>query len=110
MPRVFTGQVAIPGDQVEAYLAALAEEARCPFRQYLEGLRAEFEQYLAARYTRRTARKHVQRRLATSSVTPACSWRGWWPPSGSAGCAGASPMPCAGTRVGILRGPRRGGG
>ena len=53
MPQVFTGQVAIPGDQVEAYLAALAEaeEARRPFRQHLEGLRAEFEQHLAAQYT-----------------------------------------------------------
>jgi hypothetical protein len=62
MPRVFTGQVAIPGDQVEAYLAALAEaeEARRPFQHYLEGLRAEFEQHLAARYSRKTVRKHAQ--------------------------------------------------
>ncbi len=62
MPRVFTGKVAIPGDQIEAYLAALAEaeEARRPFRQQLEGLRAEFEQHLAARYSRKTVRKHAQ--------------------------------------------------
>ena len=62
MPRVFTGKVAIRGDQVEGYLAALAEaeEARRPFRQHLEGLRAEFEQHLAARYSRKTVRKHVQ--------------------------------------------------
>ncbi len=62
MPRVFTGKVAIPGDQVEAYLAALAEaeEARRPFRQYLEGLCAEFAQHLAARYRRQTVRKHAQ--------------------------------------------------
>ncbi len=62
MPRVFTGQVAILGDQIEAYLAALAEaeEARRPFRQSLDGLRAEFEQYLAARYSRKTVRKHAQ--------------------------------------------------
>ena len=62
MPRVYTGQVAIPGDQIEAYLAALAEaeEARRPFRQSLEGLCAEFEQYLAARYSRKTVRKHAQ--------------------------------------------------
>ena len=62
MPRVVTGQVAIPGDQVEAYLAALAEaeEVRRPFRQYLEGLRAEFAQHLAARYSRKTVRKHAQ--------------------------------------------------
>ena len=60
MPRVFTGKVAIPGDQVEAYLAALAEaeEVRRPFRQSLEGLRAEFEQSLTAKYSKRTARKH----------------------------------------------------
>src|SRR5918912_650490 len=62
MPRVSTGKVAIPGDQIEAYLAALAEaeEARRPFRQQLEGLRAEFAQHLAARYSRKTARKHAQ--------------------------------------------------
>ena len=62
MPKVFTGKVLIPGDQVEAYLTALdeAEEARRPFRQYLDGLRAEFEQHLATRYARRTVRKHAQ--------------------------------------------------
>ena len=62
MRKVFPGKVAIPGDQVEAYLAALAEaqEARRPFRQSLEGLRAEFEQHLAARYSRTTVRKHAQ--------------------------------------------------
>ena len=62
MPKVFTGKVAIPGDQIEAYLAALAEaqEARRPFRQSLAGLRAEFEQHLAAKYSRQTVRKHVQ--------------------------------------------------
>ena len=62
MPQVFTGKVAIPGDQIETYLAALAaaQEARRPFRQYLEGLRAEFEQHLAARYSRKTVRKHAQ--------------------------------------------------
>ncbi len=62
MPRVFTGRVAILGDQIGAYLAALAEaeEARRPFRQSLEGLRAEFEQHLAARYSRKTVRKHAQ--------------------------------------------------
>ena len=62
MPQVFTGKVAIPGDQIETYLAALAEaqEARRPFRQSLEGLRSEFEQHLAAQYSRKTVRKHVQ--------------------------------------------------
>ena len=62
MPQVFTGTVAIPGDQVEADLAALAEaqEARRPCRQSLEGLRAEFAQPLAARYRRQTVREHAQ--------------------------------------------------
>ena len=62
MPQVFTGKVSIPGDQIETYLAALAEaeEVRHPFRQSLEGLRAEFEQHLAARYSRKTVRKHAQ--------------------------------------------------
>ena len=62
MPRVFTGKVAIPGDQIVAYLAGLAEaeEARRPFRQQLEGLRAEFAQHLAARYSRQTVRTHTQ--------------------------------------------------
>ena len=61
MPKVFTGKVVIPGDQIEPYLQAMAaaEEDRRPFRQYLEGLRAEFEQHLAARYSQRTARKHA---------------------------------------------------
>ena len=60
MPKVFTGKVVIPGDQVEAYVEALAaaEEERRPFRDYLDGLNAEFEHYLEAKYSRRTARKH----------------------------------------------------
>ena len=60
MPKVFTGKVVIPGDQVEAYFEALAaaEEERRPFRDYLDGLNAEFEHYLEAKYSRRTARKH----------------------------------------------------
>ena len=61
MPQVFTGKVVIPGEQIETYFQAVAaaEEARRPFRQSLEGLRAEFEQHLAARYSQRTARKHA---------------------------------------------------
>ncbi len=61
MPKVFTGKAVIPGDQIEAYLEAMAEaeEVRRPFRQYLEGLSHEFEQHLAAKYSRRTARKHA---------------------------------------------------
>ncbi len=61
MPTVFTGKVVIPGDQIESYLEAMAaaEAARQPFREQLVGLGAEFEQYLAAKYSRRTARKHA---------------------------------------------------
>ena len=60
MPQVFTGTAVIPGEQIETYVQAVsaAEEARRPFRQYLEGLRDEFEQSLAARYSQRTARTH----------------------------------------------------
>ena len=61
MPKVFTGKVVIPSDRIEAYLEAMteAEEARRPFRQYLKGLCHEFEHHLAAKYSRRTARKHT---------------------------------------------------
>jgi site-specific recombinase XerD len=61
MPRVFTGKVVIPGDQIEAYLQALTagEKAREPFRRYLDGLKDEFAADLAATYARKTVRKHV---------------------------------------------------
>ncbi len=62
MPKVFTGKVVIPADQLDAYEQArtAAEEARRPFRQHLDALRAEFEQHLAARYRQRTVRKQAQ--------------------------------------------------
>ncbi len=49
MPEVFTGKVMIPGDQIDAYLAAMreAEEARTPFREMLDGLNREFGTFLA---------------------------------------------------------------
>jgi hypothetical protein len=61
MPRVFTGKVVIPGDQLDAHFAALAgaEEARKPFRSRLTGMKSEFENYLATKYSRKTARKHA---------------------------------------------------
>ena len=61
MPRVFTGKVSIPGDEIEEFLQAAgeAERARAPFREYLEGLQREFEGYLAAKYARKTVRKHA---------------------------------------------------
>ena len=61
MPQVFTGKVVIPGDQLDAHFAALAEaeEARKPFRSQLKGFKSEFENYLATKYSRKTARKHA---------------------------------------------------
>ena len=60
MAQVFSGKVAILGDQLENYFQALAdaEKARQPFREYLESLNNEFEAYLAEAYTKKTARKH----------------------------------------------------
>ena len=61
MPRVFTGKVSIPGDKIEEFLQAAveAEQAWAPFREYLEGLQQEFEEYLSAKYGRKTVRKHA---------------------------------------------------
>ena len=61
MAKVYTGRVSIPGDKIEEYIAFLksAEEERAPFRQHLMGLQGEFYDYLAARYSDRTARKHA---------------------------------------------------
>jgi len=61
MPEVFTGKVLIPGDQIDAYLAALkeAEEARAPFRRSLDELNAAFAASLKKKYSRRTVLKHT---------------------------------------------------
>jgi len=61
MPEVYTGKVLIPGDQIDAYLAArqAAEEARAPFRALLEGLNGEFGASLDKKYSRKTVRKHT---------------------------------------------------
>jgi len=61
MPEVYTGKVLIPGDQIDAYLAAMkdAEEARAPFREMLEGLNGAFGAYLEKKYSRKTMRKHT---------------------------------------------------
>ena len=60
MPRVFTGKVLIPGDELDAYFTARreVEEVRAPFRRTLETLHAEFAASLAAKYTRRTVLRH----------------------------------------------------
>jgi len=61
MPEVYTGKVLIPGDQIDAYLAALkaAEETRAPFRALLENLNKEFAASLEKKYSRRTVLKHT---------------------------------------------------
>jgi hypothetical protein len=61
MPEVYTGKVLIPGDQIDAYLAAMtaAEEARAPFREMLEGLNGEFGVSLEKKYSWKTMRKHT---------------------------------------------------
>jgi len=61
MPEIFTGKVVIPGDQLGQYLEALAEaeDARAPFRAYLEELNAAFGAYLATKYTRKTVLSHT---------------------------------------------------
>ena len=61
MPEVYTGKVLIPGDQIDAYLAApkAAEETRAPFRALLENLNTEFAASLEKKYSRRTVLKHT---------------------------------------------------
>ncbi len=61
MPKVFTGKVVIPGNQLEAYLKALSatEKARASFRQYMNALNAEEAEYLATKYVQKTVRKHT---------------------------------------------------
>ena len=61
MAKVFTGKVAIPGDQIQNYIAAIeaAEETRAPFRKGLEELNHAFAQFLALQYVPKTVRKHT---------------------------------------------------
>jgi site-specific recombinase XerD len=61
MAKVFTGKIAIPGDQIDQYLQAIeaAEAARLPFRQSLEQLNQEFAEFLATKYVPKTVRKHT---------------------------------------------------
>ncbi len=60
MPEVYTGKVLIPGDQIDAYLAALkaAEEVRAPFHHSLDEINAAFAASLEKKYSRRTVVKH----------------------------------------------------
>ncbi|HEY83824.1 MAG TPA: hypothetical protein G4N96_01745 [Chloroflexi bacterium] len=61
MAKVFTGRVMIPGDKMDEYFAAMAaaEEARRPFREYLENLNDEFADHLSLKFSKRTVRKHT---------------------------------------------------
>lgn len=60
MAKVFTGKIAIPGDQLDAYLQALeaAEKANAPFRKHLTQLNRAFQRHTMKSVSARTARKH----------------------------------------------------
>lgn len=61
MAKVYTGKVIIPGDKIDEFFKVMqeAEEKREPFRQSLLSLNEEFHQFLFAKYSERTARKHA---------------------------------------------------
>jgi site-specific recombinase XerD len=60
MAKVYTGKIAIPGERIGEFVAAMeaAEKAREPFRQSLVALNEEFHAHLVERFSERTARKH----------------------------------------------------
>lgn len=61
MAKVYRGKVIIPGDKLDEFFKVMqkAEEKRQPFRQSLLDLNQEFHQFLLAKYSERTARKHA---------------------------------------------------
>jgi len=61
MAKVYTGKVIIPGDKIDEFFKVMqeAEEKREPFRQSLLKLNQEFHHFLLAKYSERTARKHI---------------------------------------------------
>lgn len=61
MAKVYTGKVVIPANQFDGYLEAMQvqEEARAPFRESLEQLNQDFAGFLAAKYSKKTVRKHT---------------------------------------------------
>jgi hypothetical protein len=61
MARVLRGKIAIPGDQMEAYLEALGqfEQTKAPMRTQLEQCAKDFERALAQQYAPKTVRKHL---------------------------------------------------
>jgi len=60
MARIFQGKIAIPGDQIEAYLEALGQFAheKAPLRTQLEHYARDFAHALAQQYGPKTVRKH----------------------------------------------------
>lgn len=61
MARVFRGKVAIPGNQMDAYLEALGqfERAKEPLRTQLEQYVDDFARTLAQQYAPKTVRKYT---------------------------------------------------
>ena len=61
MARVFRGKIAIPGEQMEAYVEALGqfEQAKAPMRAELEQCAQDFARGLAQQYAPKTVRKHT---------------------------------------------------
>jgi hypothetical protein len=61
MTRVFQGKIAIPGNQIDAYLEALGqfEHEKAPLRAQLEQYARDFSHALAQRYAPKTVRKHT---------------------------------------------------
>ena len=61
MARVFRGKVAIPGEQMDAYLEALGqfERTKEPLRTQLEQYADDFARTLAQQYAPKTVRKHT---------------------------------------------------
>lgn len=61
MARVFRGKIAIPGEEMDAYLEALGrfEREKAPLRTQLEQYAEDFARTLAQRYTPKTVRKYT---------------------------------------------------
>ncbi len=61
MARVFRGKVAIPGEQMDAYLEALGqfERDKAPLRAQLEQYAGDFARTLAQQYAPKTVRKYT---------------------------------------------------
>ncbi|MBF0228775.1 MAG: hypothetical protein HQK63_04175 [Desulfamplus sp.] len=60
MPKVYTGKVAIPGDKIDEYFKLMQQaiDERKPFKDNFTKLNDDFYDYLATKYSERTASKH----------------------------------------------------